>query len=332
VPEVSLPNGSPVLETRRLTKRYGGLTAVDALDLAVGPGDIFGFLGPNGAGKTTTIRMLLRLVRPTSGEILLFGKSLERHYLELLARVGAIVEEPAFYPYLSGRENLAVFARLAGGVERGRIEECLALVGLAGRGSDRVAVYSQGMRQRLGIAQALLARPRLVFLDEPTNGLDPPGIEEMRQLLARLAREEGVTVFLSSHLLHEVELLCNRVAILNRGRLIVQGEVAELLETDRVRLEIGAEDTDAALAALAALGFSDAQRGKEPGRIVLACERARTADLAAGLVARGVRLTALVPRRPTLEEYFRERLGAPLDGGERGAAQAGRSAPIGSRA
>lgn len=311
---MNAPKSDPILETRRLTKRFGALAAVDSLDLAVEAGDIFGFLGPNGAGKTTTIRMLLRLVRPTSGEVLLFGKPLATHFLEVLAHVGAIVEEPAFYPWLSGRENLAVFGRLAGGVSWARIEECLALVGLAARGRDKVEVYSQGMRQRLGIAQALLARPRLVFLDEPTNGLDPPGIEEMRQLLTRLAREEGVTVFLSSHLLHEVEILCNRVAILNRGRLLVQGEVGKLLETDRVRVEVGVEGPlEKALAALEALGLAGAKRAKEAGRLVLECERARIADLCAGLVERGVRVTALVPRRPTLEEYFRERLGAPVE-------------------
>jgi ABC-2 type transport system ATP-binding protein len=301
----------PILETRRLTKRFGAFAAVDSLDLSVAPGQIFGFLGPNGAGKTTTIRMLLRLVRPSAGEVLLFGKPLETHHLEVLSQVGAMVEEPAFYPYLTGRQNLAVFARLAGGVPRRRIEECLAQVGLAARGDDRVSVYSQGMRQRLGIAQALLARPKLVFLDEPTNGLDPPGIEEMRQLLQRLAREDEVTVFLSSHLLHEVELLCSHVALLNRGKLVVAGEVRALLETERVRLEIGVEDPAAALAALAALGHAKPARGKDPSRLVIECDRRCAPDVCAGLVARGVRITALIPRRPTLEEFFRDRLGAP---------------------
>jgi ABC-2 type transport system ATP-binding protein len=301
------PSEAPILETRRLTKRFGALVAVDGLDLAVARGDIFGFLGPNGAGKTTTIRMLLRLVRPTAGEVRLFGEPLESRFLALLAQVGAMVEEPAFYPYLTGRQNLAVFGRLAGGVKAARVEECLELVGLRSRADDRVSVYSQGMRQRLGIAQALLARPKLVFLDEPTNGLDPPGIEEMRRLLTRLAREEGVTVFLSSHLLHEVELLCNRVAILRRGRLLVQGEVASLLHTERVRLEVGVDDEEAALAALRALA-PDAAPRVESGRIVLEWPRAQVAELNAALVARGVHVDALVPRRPTLEEYFRERL------------------------
>ncbi len=304
------PPGSPVLLTRGLTKRFGARVAVDRLDLEVRAGDIFGFLGPNGAGKTTTIRMLLRLIRPSAGEIHLFGEPLERRPLELLARVGAIVEEPAFYPYLSGRENLAVFAALLGGVPRARIEECLALVGLAERGGDRVAHYSQGMRQRLGIAQALLGHPKLVFLDEPTNGLDPPGIEEVRRLLRRLAREEGVTVFVSSHLLHEVELLCNRVAILDRGRLVVQGEVRELLEVERVRLEIELESLEPALPVLVRLGWlSPAAASRAEGRrIAFECPRSAVPEIAAALVETGARVLALVPRRPTLEEYFRERL------------------------
>jgi ABC-2 type transport system ATP-binding protein len=316
-----LPHGtSAVLETRGLTKRFGSRLAVDRLDLRVEEGDVFGFLGPNGAGKTTTIRMLLRLISPTAGEVLLFGERLEERYLELLAKIGAIVEEPAFYPYLSGRENLAVFGALLGGISRARIDECLALVGLADRGGDRVSYYSQGMRQRLGIAQALLNRPRLVFLDEPTNGLDPPGIEEMRQLFRRLAREEKVTVFISSHLLHEVELMCNRVAILNRGRLLVQGEVRELLQSERVRLEIEIESPEAAFRAIAAAGLSAPAPGGDPRRIAIDCDRSAVPDLAARLVSEGARVMALVPRRPTLEEYFRERLGEAVarDGALRG--------------
>ncbi len=306
-----------ILETRALTKRFGTLTAVDDLSLAVEEGDIFGFLGPNGAGKTTTIRMLLRLIPRTSGEILVFGQALDAHWLEIARRVGAIVEEPAFYPYLTGRKNLEVFGRLSGGVPRGRVDEVLARVGLDKRGDDKVRVYSQGMRQRLGIAQALLAQPRLLFLDEPTNGLDPPGIQEMRELLTRLAREEKVTVFVSSHLLAEVEVLCNRVAILDRGRLVVQGQVGALHETENVRLEIGVEGpVEPAVAALRALGRGEAIRGKDPSRLVVVGPRAATAALARGLVERGIGVTALIPRRPTLEEYFRERLALPAEGAE----------------
>jgi ABC-2 type transport system ATP-binding protein len=304
-----------ILETRALTRRFGSFTAVDSLDLEVGEGDIFGFLGPNGAGKTTTIRMLLRLIPRTAGDIRIFGLELDRDFLAIARQIGAIVEEPAFYPYLSGRENLKVFGRLSGGVDGARVDECLDKVGLLARGGDKVRVYSQGMRQRLGIAQALLARPRLLFLDEPTNGLDPPGIQEMRRLLTTLAREEKVTVFVSSHLLNEVEVLCNRVAILNRGRLVVQGEVARLLETDTVRLEIGVEGSvDAAAAALAALGHQDITRGKDPQRLVTKAPRAETAALCRALVERGIGVTALIPRRPTLEEYFREQLAIPIEG------------------
>ena len=304
-----------ILETKALTKRFGAFTAVEGLDLSVAEGDIFGFLGPNGAGKTTTIRMLLRLIPRTSGEIRIFGRELDREFLAIAQEIGAIVEEPAFYPYLSGRENLKVFGRLSGGVSAARVDECLDRVGLLKRGGDKVRVYSQGMRQRLGIAQALLAKPRLLFLDEPTNGLDPPGIEEMRKLLTGLAREEKVTVLVSSHLLNEVEVLCNRVAILNRGRLVVQGEVAALLETDTVRLELGFDGpAEPVIAVLGALGHGDVARGKDPQRVVIAAPRRETAALARALVERGIPLTALIPRRPTLEEYFRERLAIPVEG------------------
>ncbi|MHC4829428.1 MAG: ABC transporter ATP-binding protein, partial [Planctomycetota bacterium] len=176
----------PVIVARGLTKRFGELVAVNELSITVNRGDIYGFLGPNGSGKTTTIRMLLRLIRRNAGQIEILGKNLDEAPLEILGQVGALVEEPAFYPYLSGRQNLQAFGRLVGRVPKGRVDEVIELVGLKGRGNDKVTVYSQGMRQRLGIGQALLMRPKLLFLDEPTNGLDPPGIESMRLILRRL--------------------------------------------------------------------------------------------------------------------------------------------------
>jgi len=298
-----------IVETRGLSRRFGAHEAVAGLDITVYEGDLYGFLGPNGSGKTTTIRMLLGLIPKSAGEIRIFGKPLEANRLEIARSVGALVEEPAFYPYLTGRDNLRVMGLLAGGVPDARVEECLALVGLSARGGDKVSVYSQGMRQRLGIAQAMLARPKLLFLDEPTNGLDPPGIEEMRKLLLRLTSEERVTVFVSSHLLHEVELLCNRVAILRKGRKVVEGETARLLETDTVRLELGVEGPlEPAEAALAALALPKGARTDDGKRLVLPCPRERVASVARGLMERGIDVTALIPRRPTLEEYFRERL------------------------
>jgi ABC-2 type transport system ATP-binding protein len=312
-----------IVETRGLSRRFGRNTAVNDVSLQVRRGDLFGFLGPNGAGKTTTIRMLLGLLAPSAGEIRLFGEDLRANRLRLLASVGALVEEPAFYPWLSGRQNLHAFGLLAGGVSRQRVDELLELVGLGERGGDPVRVYSQGMRQRLGIAQTLLARPRLVFLDEPTNGLDPPGIEHIRGLLGHFAREEGLTVFVSSHLLHEVELMCNRVAILDRGRMVVQGEVQELLGGDGVHLELEVDDKSAARevvkqAGLNLVGEIDAGRA-----LVIACERADVAPLNQALIARGVAVGGLIPRRPSLEEFFRQRLGIKATGVSAPMAEAG---------
>ncbi|RME76680.1 MAG: ABC transporter ATP-binding protein [Planctomycetota bacterium] len=307
---LSSPDDDVVVRTRGLTRRFGRSVAVSELSIEVRRGDVFGFLGPNGAGKTTTIRMLLGLLRPSAGEIELFGRPLHRDRLRLLAQVGALVEQPAFYPWLTGRENLRAFGYLTGArLGAGRIEEVLELVGLAGRADDRVAIYSQGMRQRLGIAQALLARPRLVFLDEPTNGLDPPGIEHIRSLLLRLAREHGVTVFVSSHLLHEVERMCNRVAILDRGRLVVSGEVGALLGGDGTIVEIETHAVERAAALLADTGYR--VLGTESDRLRVRADRTQVAAIARLLCEHDVGLEALVPRRPSLEDFFRERLEGP---------------------
>jgi len=297
-----------VLRARGLAKRFGRRQAVQDLDLTVYRGDIYGFLGPNGAGKTTTIRMLLGLIRRDGGEAEILGWSLDRDRLRILAQVGALVEEPAFYPYLTGRQNLSVLGGLIGSVSRARIDEVLDLIGLADRGDDRVTAYSQGMRQRLGIGQALLMRPRLVFLDEPTNGLDPPGIESMRHLLRRLADQEKLTILVSSHLLNEVELLCNRVLIIDRGKKVVEGVVQEMLETDAVRLEIEVDDVARASAIATELQIAVDGPGKAPGRLVLSCPREQVATLNRRLTEAGVAVRALIPRRPTLEEFFRRRV------------------------
>src|SRR5437667_3294055 len=222
-----------VLATENLTKRYGKRVAVDALSLDVHRGDIFGFLGHNGAGKSTTIRMVLGLIRPTSGVARLLGHDITKDRAKALARVGAIVEAPAFYDNLSGLQNLKIFASMSGGGLRDRIDEVLEIVGLSGREKDPVGVYSHGMRQRLGIGQALLPNPELVILDEPTDGLDPQGIREIRDLIFRLRDDLGLTVFLSSHLLFEIEQICNRVAILRDGAMLYQGDVATLIDEEK---------------------------------------------------------------------------------------------------
>jgi ABC-2 type transport system ATP-binding protein len=228
-----------VIQTFDLTKRFKNLTAVDEINFSVEQGEVFGFLGPNGAGKTTTISMLLGLVRPTTGSAEVLGHDIRRDLSQALPRVGAIVETPAFYPYMSGIDNLRIFARIDGGESEQWIPEILERVGLMGRGKDKVGTYSLGMRQRLGLGAALLGDPELLILDEPTNGLDPSGMQEMRVLIRTLADDAGKTVFLSSHLLHEVEQVCDRVLILNKGKVIAQGKVSELLsQTHKIEMRI----------------------------------------------------------------------------------------------
>jgi ABC-2 type transport system ATP-binding protein len=291
-----------VLRTEDLSKSFGALKAVDGLNLEVRRGDIFGLLGLNGAGKTTTIRMILRLVAPTRGRALAFGEDVRRNRLSVLNRVGAMVEIPQFYPYLSGAKNLELLYGLSGGDDEDRVDECLRLVGLEDRGDDRVRGYSQGMRQRLGLAQALLTNPELVILDEPTNGLDPQGILDIRRLIQRLNREEGVTFLISSHLLHEVELTCNRVAIVHRGRLRVQDDVAKLLAGAMAVARVRAEPADEARKVAASCGLEIA--GEEDGVLKLRCGAERLADLAAALHRAGCRVHELTPGRATLEEFF----------------------------
>jgi ABC-2 type transport system ATP-binding protein len=232
---------TPALEARHLAKRFGSGQAVrhaviDA-SLTVRPGEVFGFLGPNGAGKTTTIRMLVGLVRPSAGAIQIAGHDLARAREAALRRIGCIVESPDFYDYLTGRENLQHFARMIDRAAQERIEPLAELLRVRERLGDRVATYSLGMRQRLGIAQALLGDPALLVLDEPANGLDPAGIRELRELLRRLADDRGLAVFVSSHLLGEVEKVCHRLAIVHRGRVLAEGPVAELTGGGRRTLE-----------------------------------------------------------------------------------------------
>jgi len=223
---------TPALSLHSLTKHFGPVAAVNDLSLEVYAGELFGFLGPNGAGKTTTISMMLGLLRPTAGRVRVLGEEIAPRRNAVLRFVGALVGAPGFYPYLSGRENLRLLARLYRGIGDARIDEVLADLGLTEAADRKVKGYSTGMKQRLGLAAAMLHRPRLLMLDEPTTGLDPVGMAEMRQRLRALA-DGGVTIFLSSHLLHEVEQICDRVAILRRGQLIAQGAVNDLLRGKR---------------------------------------------------------------------------------------------------
>jgi ABC-type multidrug transport system ATPase subunit len=296
-----------VIRTEGLTKRFGRLTAVDGLDLDVREGDLFGFLGPNGSGKTTTVRMLLGLVFATSGRIEVLGRPMPGAAREVLAQVGSLVEGPAFYPHLSGRANLTLFdaagpqADPGGGDRRRRVGEALERVGLAGVGRRPVKAWSTGMRQRLGLAAALLRTPRLLVLDEPTNGLDPHGMREVRDLLVELVRG-GTTVFLSSHLLAEVELVCTRAAIVDRGRLVAQDRVDALLgPTGRVL--VTTPDVGAAADLAAALpGVRPGER--RPDRLAVHLDGTSPETLNRRLVDGGVRVRELVMERPTLEDVF----------------------------
>src|SRR5678815_2402797 len=244
-----------LIETRGLTRRFGSQRAVDDLNLLVPAAGVYGFLGPNGAGKTTAIRMLLGLIRPNAGVVRLFSESLNCNHHLLLRRVGALVESPSLYPHLTGRENLEVTRRLLGSA-RNLIELALATVKLTKDADRRVHEYSLGMRQRLGLALALLNNPDLLILDEPTNGLDPAGIHEMRDLIRRLPDEFGVTVFLSSHLLGEVEQIATHIGIINEGSLVFQGTLIELQSKQQTQLTVGVKQLDAATEFLVNTGWN----------------------------------------------------------------------------
>jgi ABC-2 type transport system ATP-binding protein len=297
--------GEVVLRTVGLTKRFGPITAVDGLELEVRAGEVLGFLGPNGSGKSTTAGMILDLIRPTTGHVELFGERLQPGHTAMLRRVGAVIESPAFYPYLSARDNLRTIALAVGGVPSQRIEQLLQQVGLAERAHSAFKTYSLGMKQRLGIASTLLTDPALVILDEPTNGLDPAGQREVRDLIPQLARE-GRGVLLASHLLHEVEQVCDRVAIIRRGRLVESGRVSDLVRRDSF-LEIEVEAPAEAAQALAEAALPFVQRvSAEDGRIVVVAPPERGAEVNRALVERGIYAAAIVPKTSSLEDLFME--------------------------
>ena len=293
---------APPVAARGLVKRYGAIVAVDGIDLTVEHGDVFGFLGPNGAGKTTTLRMLLGLIRPTEGSAKLFGRDPLRLGARALDGVSGFVEGPRFYPYLSGRRNLRLLADFDGGLARSRIEEVLEIVELRDRAGDRVGGYSHGMRQRLGIAAALLRDPKLLLLDEPTTGLDPAGMRDMRDLVRRLAGE-GITVLLSSHLLAEVEELCNRVAIIRSGSIVYEGPLEDLLATASNGFVLRATDMEAArIACLAQTGIDGVEL--LDGELHFQADADAVAALSVALGRTGIGVTALVPQTASLEELF----------------------------
>jgi ABC-2 type transport system ATP-binding protein len=302
------------IEARGLTKRYGELVAVDAVDLTVEPGDVFGYLGPNGAGKTTSLRMMLGLIRPSAGSVRLFGRDPQAG-IAALDGVAGFVEEPRFYPYLTGRRNLELCASLDGHGAAGRIDEVLDVVELSDRARDRVGGYSHGMRQRLGIAAALLRCPRLLLVDEPATGLDPAGMRDMRLLIRRLA-DDGMTVLLSSHLLAEVEELCNRVAIVRKGSVAYEGALSDLRRAagSSYRLRT-TDDALAARVAAAQPGIEEVDQSVDGGLGLRAASDDALGELSRALVESGALILELAPRHATLEELFFALTESSEDGG-----------------
>nr|WP_216366543.1 ABC transporter ATP-binding protein [Geobacillus sp. BMUD] len=290
-----------------MRKTIRGKEIIQGISFELHEGEVFGFLGPNGAGKTTTIRMLVGLIRPTSGTVAICGYDLHRQFTDAIRQIGCIVENPEMYPYLTGWENLEHFARMMSGIGEDRIMEVAKLVGLEQRIHDRVGTYSLGMRQRLGIAQALLGKPKVLILDEPTNGLDPAGIREMRAFIRFLAEKEGLSVLVSSHLLSEIQLMCDRVAIMAKGRLLAIDTVERLLN-QQARVVWKVAPMDRARALLAA--ETEVLRVDEE-TIVTPYEPAKLAAWNAKLVQAGVSVSEIEPRLPTLEDLFIE-----LTGGE----------------
>ena len=293
----------PVIETIGLTKELQGRLVVDDLNLTVFEGDVYGFLGPNGAGKSTTIRMLTGLVRPTKGTVRILGNDLRTNRVSALTNIGALVETPSFYKYLSARENLQIFCRLSGNRDDRCIDEVLDIVGLLERANDKVKNFSHGMIQKLGIAQALLSKPKVIILDEPTSGLDPQGMYDIRRLIMRLSTEQKVTVFLSSHLLHEVEQVCTRVGIINHGKLKAEVEIHNLPSSLEGQTEFWVDDAAKASAVLSSQGWARVvERG--PGFVVTQIPCGYTSEANKALIAAGVNVTAIIPRSPSLEDVF----------------------------
>jgi ABC-2 type transport system ATP-binding protein len=312
-------SAAAAIETRGLTKRFGARAAIDGVDLYVPRGSAFGFLGPNGAGKTTMIRMLLGLTGASTGSMSVLGRPVPAERAQALRRVGAIVEEPRFHPNLTGRENLRIVAAVRGPEVHARIAPALARVGLTERAEDKVKKYSLGMRQRLGVARCLLADPLLLILDEPTNGLDPGGIQEFREMIRTMVEHENRTVFLSSHLLDEVEKICDHAAIVDRGKIIAQGSISELAGGGGARHEliVGVDDVELALNALGGSELvREARRSDEGLRVELTGDPQTAAEVNAALVRAGVGVMRLEPVRHSLEERFLEvtaRLDAPAE-------------------
>ncbi len=297
-------NSEKIIEVTGLTKQFKEVRAVDNLNLNVHKGDVFGFLGPNGAGKSTTIRMLLSLISPTKGSINIFNQSLKESRKRILKRIGAIVEKPDFYLYLTAYKNLEILGKLSGAdVSKKNIMSLLELVGLEKRYKSKVKTFSHGMKQRLGLAQALLHDPELIILDEPTTGLDPQGMKEVRDLIIHLSKDKGKTIFLSSHILSEVEIIANRMIIINKGSTIVEGDVQELLNSGTMTVKFEVDKAEETLRLINESAWKEKLNSSSSTTFLLYLEKDETAGLNKYLNDNNISVSAVVPTR-SLEEYF----------------------------
>lgn len=292
-----------VLEVKNLSKKIGDRTIVNHVSFSVQAGEIFGFLGPNGAGKTTTIRMLVGLIKPTTGTITIGGYQLNKNFIQAIKQIGCIVENPELYQYMTGRENLEHFARMIDGVDRAKIDEVVQLVELEQRIDETVKTYSLGMRQRLGIAQALLGDPKLLILDEPTNGLDPAGIRELRAFIRRLAQEQSISIFISSHILSEIQLLCERVAIISDGKVVKTAPVAQLLDEES-KVEWVLDPIPAALEKLKTLDYISQMEQLSDDRLRITMPNEKIAETNKLLLTANIQVQAIRPMNQTLEDIF----------------------------
>lgn len=298
---MSLLKKQPIVELKNLSKTIKGKKIIDDLNLQLYPGQITGFLGPNGAGKTTTIRMMVGLMKPTTGEIIIDGQSLTSHFEEAISKVGVIVENPEMYKFMSGYKNLKHFANMHKGITDERINEVIRQVGMEKRIHEKVSTYSLGMRQRLGLAQALLHNPKFLILDEPTNGLDPAGIREFRNHLRKLAQEHGVSVFVSSHLLSEIELMCDRIAVIQNGVLI---DIREIDAKEQSHYYLEADEKITSLLTSNKIPFEAFEKGW-----LIQAQREQIPVLVANIIAAGISVYAVQPHHKTLEDQFLEMTG-----------------------
>jgi ABC-2 type transport system ATP-binding protein len=294
----------PILEVKNLSKKFKDFQAVNNLSFTVNKGDVYGFLGPNGAGKSTTIRMILSLIYPSNGDVFLFGNSIKTHRASIMKKVGAIVERPDFYGSLSAKKNLEILAKMQmEEVSKNRISETLEWVGLLDRAESKVKTFSQGMKQRLGIAQALIHNPELIILDEPTNGLDPHGMKDIREMIISLNKDYNKTIFLSSHILSEVEILANRMIIINKGEKLVEGNVNEILLSGKQNLTVEVVDVNSAISLITKSEYQQNFKSIEKNKIFLSLERNKVPELNKFLVQNNIDILSITPTR-TLEEFF----------------------------